>query len=107
MLDVHTEHPRLQHILLEETPLPTHLHTILLDAEHQSTRTMAGLLRTFPEVRRPDLEHAAYVVIHTVEPVTHRFAAHPDDPAIDRKALESELVAMLEAYLTTSESRLG
>lgn len=99
MLDMHAQRPRLQHILLEETPLPEHVHRMLLDAEHQAARTMAGLLRTYPEVRRPSLEDAGYVVIHAVEALTHRFAAHPDDPAIQREALHEELVDMLEAYL--------
>ena len=99
MLEVHVQRPRLQHILLEETPLPEHVHRLLLESEHQSARTMAGLLRTYADVRRPALEHAAYVVIHTVEALTHRFAAHPDDPAIKQDALGRELVAMLEAYL--------
>ncbi len=103
MLDLHARHPRLQHILLEETRLPEHLHGLLLQAEEQATRTMAGLLRTYDEVRRPDLAHAAYVVIHTVEPLTHRFEAHPDGTAIHRNALEHELVSMLEAYLTAGD----
>ena len=102
MLEVHVQRPRLQHILLEETPLPEHIHHLLLEAEHQSARTLAGLLRTYPEVRRPALQHAAYVVIHTVESLTHRFAAHPGDPAIDRGALQEELATMLEAYLKVS-----
>lgn len=99
MMDVHVERPRLQHILLEETPLPVHIHQLLLEAEHQSARAMAGLLRTFPDVRHPSLEHSAYLIIHTVEALTHRFAAHPDDPAIDRGSLQEELVSMLEHYL--------
>lgn len=99
MLDVHVQRPRLQHILLEETPLPERVHHLLLGSEHQAARTMAGLLRTYPEVRRPSLEHAAYVVIHTVEALTHRFAAHPEDPAMDRSTLQDELVAVLVAYL--------
>jgi AcrR family transcriptional regulator len=107
MLDVHVQRPRLQHILLEETPLPEHVHRLLLDAEHQATRTMAGLLRTYPEVCRPSLEHAGYVVIHTVEALTHRFAAHPDDPVIDRQALQGELVAMLAAYLQVDPTAMG
>ena len=101
MLEIHAQRPRLQHILLEETPLPEHVHRLLLDAEHQAARTMAGLLRTYPEVRRPSLEDAGYVVIHAVEALTHRFAAHPDDPAIGREALQEELVTMLDAYLRT------
>ena len=107
MLEVHVQRPRLQHILLEETPLPEHVHRLLLESEHQAARTMAGLLRTYPEVRRPSLEHAGYVVIHAVEALTHRFAAHPDDPVIDRHALQGELVAMLTAYLQAGLPVLG
>ncbi len=99
MLDVHVHRPRLQHILLEETPLPEHVHHLLLEAEHRLAKTMAGLLRTYPEVKRPNLEHSAYVVIQAVEALTHRFAAHPDDSIIDLEALRIELVKMLEGYL--------
>jgi AcrR family transcriptional regulator len=99
MMTMHVQRPRLQHILLEETPLPEHVHRLLQDAEHQLARTMTGLLRTYPETGRPNLEHAAYVVIHTVEALTHRFAAHPNDPAINRDVLQRELVTMLEGYL--------
>jgi AcrR family transcriptional regulator len=104
MLNVHSQRPRLQHILLEETPLPDHVHRLLLDAEHQLARTMAGLLRTYADVKRPDLEHAAYVVIHTVEALTHRFAAHPDDTIINRQSFQLELVTMLGAYLVAVEA---
>lgn len=103
MLDVHVQRPRLQHILLEETPLPDHVHRLLLDAEHTLAKTMAGLLRTYPDVQRPNLEHAAYIVIRTAEALTHRFAAHPDDPIISRQLLQVELVTMLEAFLVTGD----
>jgi len=99
MLEVHVQRPRLQHILLEETPLPEHVHHVLLASEHQSARTLAGLLRIYPEVKRPNLEHAAYVVIHSIEALTHHYAAHSKDLPISRQALQVELVAMLEAYL--------
>jgi len=99
MLEVHVPRPRLQHILLEETPLPERVHRLLLEAEHEAVRTMAGLLGTYPDLRRPNLEHAAYLVIHTVEALTHRFAAHPGDPDINRGELQEELVAMLGRYL--------
>jgi AcrR family transcriptional regulator len=104
MLEVHSQRPRLQHILLEETPLPDHVHRLLLDAEHQLARTMAGLLRTYADAKRPELEHAAYVVIHTVEALTHRFAAHPNDTIINRESFQLELVTMLGAYLVAVEA---
>jgi len=99
MLSVHIQRPRLQHILLEETALPEHVHHLLLDAEHELAKTMAGLLHTYPEVRHPQLKHAAYVTIHTIEALTHRFAAHPEDPVISQGALQTELVRLLEGYL--------
>jgi AcrR family transcriptional regulator len=99
MLDMHVQRPRLQHILLEETPLPEHVHRLLLEAEHQLAKTMAGLLRTFGDLGRPDLQHAAYVLIHTVEALTHRFAAHPEDKVINQEALQTELVVLLQRYL--------
>lgn len=99
MLDMHVQRPKLQHILLEETPLPERIHCLLLEAEHQLARTMAGLLRTYPEARLRNPEHMAYVVIHTIEALTHRFAAHPEDSVISQDALREELVRMLTGYL--------
>jgi AcrR family transcriptional regulator len=99
MLAMHAGQPRLQHMLLEETPLPEHVHRLLLEAEHQATRAMAGLLRTYPEVRRENLSTAAYLVIHTVEALTHQFAAHPEHSEIEAAMLQAELVRMLERYL--------
>lgn len=100
ILEVHEARPRLQHMLLEETPLPERLHHVLADAEHEAIQAMAGWLRLFPEVRREALDRSAYLVIHAVESLTHRFAAHPDERALDETQFVAELVAMLEAYLT-------
>lgn len=100
VMDVHEHHPRLQHILLEETTIPERLHQILLAAEREAIDAMAGLLRLFPEVRRKALDLAAYFVIHTVESLTHRFAAHPDDQVVGKEDFVAELVCVLEAYLT-------
>ncbi len=99
ILDIHVKQPRLQHILLEETVVPEHVHRMLLDAEQQGARTMGGLLRTYGEVRHPNLQQAGYLVIHTVEALVHRFAAHPEDSAISREDLKGQLVKMLNAYL--------
>jgi AcrR family transcriptional regulator len=98
MLETHAGRPRLQHILLEETPLPPRVHDGLQRAERDAARTVAGLLRLHPEVRRTDLGRAALLVVQTVESLTHRFAAHPGQ-GLSRRAFAAELVAMLEAYL--------
>ena len=100
VMEVHEERPRLQHILLEETPLPERLHRLLIDAEREAIRTMAGFFALYPEVRRDDLTSAGYFVIHTVESLTHQFAAHPNEQTIDTNNFVLELVTMLEAYLT-------
>jgi len=100
MLDLHAERPRLLHILLEETPLPARLHDALLHAERDAAKTVAGLLSGHPEVRRRNLERASHLAVQTVETLTHRFAAHPDQE-LSRRAFANELVAMLEAYFTS------
>ena len=103
IMEIHGDRPTLQHLLLEETPLPEAVHRRLLEAEFQSVRTLAGLLRTFPEMARPNLEHAAYLVLHAVEALVHRSAAHPMDTTISRDGLRRELLVMLEAYLRSGE----
>jgi AcrR family transcriptional regulator len=105
MLEIHSGRPRLQHILLEETPLPPRVHQALLDAERGAAKTLAGFLRLYPDIRRPNLEPAGYLVVQTVESLTHRFAAHADERNISRTNFISELVMMLEAYLLWAEPR--
>ena len=100
MLEMHSGQPRLQHILLEETPLPERVHQAVLEAERRAAKTVAGLLRLYPEVRHANLEHAGFVVVQTVESLTHRFAAHPDEQFITRTGFVDEVVTMLVAYLT-------
>jgi AcrR family transcriptional regulator len=105
MMETHSGRPRLQHILLEDTPLPERVHQMVLAAERGAANIVAGLLRLYPEVRRPHLEQAGFVVVQTVESLTHRFAAHPDQQIISRVRFIDELVTMLEAYLSCAEPR--
>ena len=105
MLEMHSERPKLQHILLEDTPLPDRVHQALLEAERAAAKTLAGLLRLYSEVRRAHLEQAGFVVVQTVESLTHRFAAHPDQQIISRTSFVDELVTMLESYLSCSAPR--
>jgi len=99
MIELHAGQPRLQHILLEETPLPARVHDALLAGEREAAKTVAGLLRLYPEVRHGRLESAAVMAVQTVESLTHRFAAHPGH-GLPREEFAVELVTMLEAYLT-------
>jgi AcrR family transcriptional regulator len=103
MLEIHSGRPRLQHILLEETPLPERVHQALLEAERSAARTVAGLLRVYPEIKHTHLEHIGFLVVQTVESLTHRFAAHPDEHFITKTAFVNDVVTMLFAYLTCSE----
>jgi AcrR family transcriptional regulator len=107
MLEMHSGQPRLQHILLEETPLPERVHQAVLEAERRAAKTVAGLLRLYPEVRCAHLEQAGFVVVQTVESLTHRFAAHPDEQFIPRTGFVDEVVTMLVAYLTCEAHSKG
>jgi AcrR family transcriptional regulator len=99
MLEMHSGRPRLQHILLEETPLPERVHTALLETERRAAKTVAGLLHLYPEIHRAHPEQAGFMVVQTVESLTHRFAAHPNEKPLSRTRFVEELVTMLEAYL--------
>jgi len=70
----------------------------LLAGEREAAKTVAGLLRLYPEVRHRRPAEAAIMAVQTVESLTHRSAAHPGQ-GLPRKAFANELVAMLEAYL--------
>lgn len=105
MLEAHAGRPRLQHILLEETPLPERVHETLLESERRAARTFSGFLRLYPEVRHGAIEHAGFLVVQAVESLTHRYSAHPNEPLITQASFLEELVSMLYAYLTSpSES---
>lgn len=101
MLEIHSVGPRLQHILLEETPLPERVHETLLVAERTAAKTVAGLLNLYSEVKRPHLDQAGFLVVQTVESLTHRFAAHPSEQVISRSGFVNEVVDMLLAYLSS------
>jgi len=101
MLEIHSVGPRLQHILLEETPLPERVHEKLLAAERAAAKTVAGLLNLYSEVKRPHPDQAGFLVVETVESLTHRFAEHPSEQIISRSGFVNEVVDMLVAYLSS------
>lgn len=100
MLETHAGKPRLQHILFEETPLPNRVHETLLSVEREAARTVAGLLRLYPEVKHPALQRAGFFVVQVVESLTHRYVSHPREQDISRAEFARELVVLLEGYLT-------
>lgn len=104
MIDIHSVNPRLQHILLEEIPLPPRVHELILSAEQDSAVTMGKLLQRYPEIKHRSLERAGVFIVQTVESLTHRFAAHPESQLMDRNLFAKELIAMLEAYLSYDQN---
>jgi len=98
ILELHLEQPRLQRMLLEETPRTGGVQEAWHAAEREAARIIAGLLRCYPEVRHPTLERAAWMTVQTVQALTHHFAADPEH-AMPRDAFEAELVALVRAYL--------
>ena len=102
MLDLHADKPRLQHILLEETQIPPRLHDLFHEIEQRAAKTIAGLLKGFPEVKRGALEEASFLIVQTVEILTHRFASHPNT-VLTRSQFTEELVSMITAYLKSNE----
>ncbi len=105
MLDMHFGRPRLQHILLEETPLPDRVHLALVESERLAASTVGRFLRMFSQVHHGDPERAAFIMVQTVESLTHRFAAHPDEQQIiGRIEFVAELVNMLDYYLTAEDA---
>lgn len=99
MLELHTAGPRLQHLLLEEVPRPPRLEAELLRAEAAAVQAIAKLLRSHANLPPRRLEPAAYMTVHAVEDLTNGFVAHPPS-GVSRRQFATELVAMLEAYLT-------
>lgn len=98
MLELHLEQPRLQRMLLEETPRTRGVQEAWLAAEREAARIIAGLLRCHPEVRHVPLERAAWMAVQTVESLTHQYAAHPEH-AMPREEFEAELARLVWAYL--------
>lgn len=105
MLALHSARPRLLHIFLEETPLSDRVHALFQRAEQDAADLVADHLQGHPAVRRP-LRAAAFMAVQTVLGLTHRFVTHPPED-LPRPAFAAELVALLEAYLTTPPAEPG
>jgi AcrR family transcriptional regulator len=97
-IDAHALQPRLHQVLLEEVPLTRGVHDAVRAAEAEAARTLAGVLRVQPGVRRTDVERAAVVVVQITVSMVHRIA---DLAERERRRGVSELVDVLEAYLGT------
>jgi AcrR family transcriptional regulator len=97
MVRLHASNPKLQHVLLEEAPRPAQVRKALSRAQQEAMRGVELLLEGNPEVRLPDVRAAAYLVVQSVECLTHRYVVDP--PPVTREEFVDELVALLRGYL--------
>ncbi len=99
MVEMHAKNPRLQHVLLEEVPHSHEMHEAMRGEKRKAMVAVKMLLESSPEVRVTDLSAAAYIVVNTVEALTHEFVVGaPHD--LSRRRFKKELVAMLLRYLS-------
>ena len=98
MVGLHANNPRLQHVLLEEAPRPPHLTAKLRELEEAAMESTEVLLRANPQVGIEDYRTAAYLVVRSIEALTHGFVADPPDE-VSRESFAAELVQMLVRYL--------
>lgn len=98
MVVLHARDRALHRVLFEEAPLPPHLRRRLAEAERTIADRVAAYLRAQPEVRVPDVDLAAVVIVQTVEALTHKLVVHGERAS--RDALAEEMVSLLTAYVT-------
>jgi AcrR family transcriptional regulator len=98
MVELHAKNPRLQHVLLEEAPRPPHLKVRLQELEQAAVGSTEVLLRANPQVRVEDHRTAAYLVVQSIEALTHGFVVDPPDE-LGRERFAAELVQLLVRYL--------
>lgn len=99
MLRAHAVHPKLHQVLMEHVPKVGRLER-RRDLDETAARLVRGILEARKrEIRKMDLELATFVIIASVEAVTHKAATeHPEllgDPRV-----EDELVELLMRYVS-------
>jgi AcrR family transcriptional regulator len=98
MVELHAKNPRLQHVLLEEAPRPPHLKLRLQEIERAAVESTEVLLRANSQVRVEDYRTAAYLVVQSIEALTHGFVVDPPYE-VGRERFAAELMQMLVRYL--------
>ncbi len=104
MMSLHADRPRLQHLLLEESPRPPHIEAEMARLDESAMEAVNALLPRFREVRRTADRSTAYMLVQTIELLSHGFAAHPPR-GVTGAVFANELVSMLLAYLTDTSPR--
>lgn len=94
----HAGNPRLHRVLFEESPVPPDLRAELDRAEAWAVDVVASMLADEPTVRVDDPRLAAYVVVTTIESLTHRYLAGGDRYG-GPEQFARQVAAMVVAYL--------
>jgi AcrR family transcriptional regulator len=100
MLDAHAIEPELHRVLNEQVPRVGRLHRV-----HEVEARMQRLARAYFERRRGELRHgldvdtAAFVVVQTIEALTHGGIIH-GERAPSRDALVEEVTTLVMRYLS-------
>jgi AcrR family transcriptional regulator len=95
MIELHARDRRLHRVPFEEAPQPASVRRRLADVEDRITGLVAGVLRRHPQVRVPDADLAARILVLAVEGLSHRLVVYGDGGAI--AAQTDEIVALATA----------
>jgi AcrR family transcriptional regulator len=98
MLDAHAVEPELHRVLSEQVPRIGRLERV-----HEVEARMQRLARAYLERRRDelrpgDLDTAAFVVVQTIEALTHAVTVHGES-APPRQAFVDEVTTLIVRYL--------
>jgi len=99
MLRAHAVHPKLHQVLMEHVPKVGRLER-RRDLDAVAERLVRGLLELRKdEIRKVDLDLATFVIIASVEAVTHKAATDRPELLTDAR-VEDELLELVMRYLS-------
>lgn len=101
MIDLHARDRALHRVLFEEVPLPPGVRRQLDTVERKIAANLADFLRHHPEVRVPNVDLAAMILVQAIEGLTHRLVVHGTPGETEAQA--AEFVRLTTAYLTTGQ----
>ena len=94
----HTSAPRLHHVLLFEAPRTPEVLELMHHLEDSVTTIVEELLVRQLGIEGRHASHAAYLIVHVVNILTHEFVLHPPRD-MDEDEFVAEVATMLGAYL--------
>lgn len=104
MIESHRRDPKLHRVLVEQIPRIGGLNQ-LIEIEERVQRLVRGYLEARrPELRPENLDLAAFVVVETVEALTHAAVLFRPD-LLEGDALSLELSEMVVRYLRREKKR--